>query len=568
MKTHTDDLHRENRLLVGQMRSLCDRLDLLEEAIRSAGGMIWEKWLYKDGTIRYCELLQSRVIRLIDNQEEFNAAIHPDDRERVVRVNREVWSGERNGYFMEFRLEVSGKYHYLREYVQAQSEEGGLRVMGYTWDLTDLDELQRRHRAEKEFLDAVLDNAGSIIVLTDREGRIRYMNQASLAAYGYSPEERHQLIGREFIRIMPWVPGISEQIRRVYEDICRGEMPPRGCRAVHVTRDGTPFDVQWTNTMIEDENGQEIVISIGKDITSMIQAHEAIQRREERYRTALEGTQDCVIDYWFDEDRVILSRQWTRRFFGSDDETVDGFRNRFSGIVPAERKERVHQAVEAMQSGRLDRLDREMPLQDRSGTVVWIRIKGRVFLEDTGRRFLGLATDITELVLAREKIEHMAYHDHLTSMKNSRHFKLQAPQILGDAGGGHLLFVDIDDFKGLNDRYGHHAGDQVLQVFAKRLQGLFREEDLLCRLGGDEFLALVAGVGDRDIELIVSRLKQRCGEPYLINGNEIFLTLSIGVSVCRDGGTSLDQLISMADQAMYRVKDGGKNGYHWATLQE
>jgi diguanylate cyclase (GGDEF)-like protein len=126
-------------------------------------------------------------------------------------------------------------------------------------------------------------------------------------------------------------------------------------------------------------------------------------------------------------------------------------------------------------------------------------------------------------------------------------------------GKAALFFVDMDDFKKVNDRYGHLAGDTLLKEAGSRIVACVREMDTVCRLGGDEFTVILPAVaGPGEAESIAGRIMDAFREPFLLGGDTIFLSLSVGIGIYPDHGNTVEQLLANADEAMYRAKGQGK----------
>lgn len=171
----------------------------------------------------------------------------------------------------------------------------------------------------------------------------------------------------------------------------------------------------------------------------------------------------------------------------------------------------------------------------------------------------------------RKKHEKMALHDPLTGLPNRNLFEERMDQALARSKRQDtqfaVMFADIDNFKTINDNYGHLIGDQVLKTIASRLREHLRTEDSIARLGGDEFVILSENIHDEEgVQVTASRLLESIADPIVINLREhdtieINVTGSIGISVAPRDGRSIDQLVKKADEAMYDVKQSGKKGY-------
>jgi diguanylate cyclase (GGDEF)-like protein len=174
-----------------------------------------------------------------------------------------------------------------------------------------------------------------------------------------------------------------------------------------------------------------------------------------------------------------------------------------------------------------------------------------------------------ELEKAAVSITHLANHDPLTGLPNRRLLfeLLQNTFAIARRNGTKVgvIYVDLDDFKPINDRLGHLAGDRALVSIADRLRAMLRASDTVARVGGDEFVAVLASVKDRaDIALAAKKVLEECGQPITVEGTECRVGFSMGIAVFPDDGDSIEGIMGAADDAMYRVKRGDKNGYAFA----
>jgi diguanylate cyclase (GGDEF)-like protein/PAS domain S-box-containing protein len=210
--------------------------------------------------------------------------------------------------------------------------------------------------------------------------------------------------------------------------------------------------------------------------------------------------------------------------------------------------------------------NREVRFQNREGQAVWALENVRLVEGDAGQPAIleGILLDITDRKLAEQEIEHRALHDALTQLPNRTllndriEVALAAARRTGNTPA--VMFVDVDDLKIINDTLGHATGDQLLRMMAERLTGSLRKEDTVARVGGDEFTVLVTQVASEEAAADLARkILERLSEPYLVGGDELRVTASIGVAVFPKHGDSPESLLKSADAAMYRVKVGGGN---------
>ena len=180
----------------------------------------------------------------------------------------------------------------------------------------------------------------------------------------------------------------------------------------------------------------------------------------------------------------------------------------------------------------------------------WLRIVG----EPVGNDFSVTLIDITQRKRNETKILADALRDPLTGILNRRGFEVQASEAIASNEQGAVLYLDLNHFKAINDRFGHQAGDALLKAFGHRLEFCLRPEDVLARLGGDEFAIVLPGVSVDDAKHVARRLVDTAFEAYIIQGQEIECTASVGIALMPQHGEDLWHLVSVADQAMYNSK--------------
>jgi diguanylate cyclase (GGDEF)-like protein/PAS domain S-box-containing protein len=224
-------------------------------------------------------------------------------------------------------------------------------------------------------------------------------------------------------------------------------------------------------------------------------------------------------------------------------------------------RQRLHDAIASRQSVRVVLRNRR-----KNGEIFWndLRIDPVASIEGDVSHFVGVINDITEARHYERRLQHLAHHDALTGLAN-RTLLLERLKAAIDAAAGHrrqgaLAFLDLDNFKHINDTFGHDAGDAVLREVASRLRDSMREEDTVARLGGDEFVLVIAEQSDvTQLACLVERIRQGVSAPIVVDGKEILPGTSIGVSLFPQDGRTVDQVMRAADSAMYHAKTLGRN---------
>lgn len=186
--------------------------------------------------------------------------------------------------------------------------------------------------------------------------------------------------------------------------------------------------------------------------------------------------------------------------------------------------------------------------------------------------YIAVFSNVSQLLKRQQSLEKAAYHDALTNLPNRMLFADRlALAIVRHERTGLMMavcYVDLDGFKPINDGYGHAVGDQLLCEIANRHQRVLRENDTVARFGGDEFVILLENMtSQEDCSLLLDRLLTEICQPFAINGQQVSVTASIGIALFPRSASSAEQLIQMADQAMYAAKKAGKSQYYFATSQ-
>lgn len=184
--------------------------------------------------------------------------------------------------------------------------------------------------------------------------------------------------------------------------------------------------------------------------------------------------------------------------------------------------------------------------------------------------YVSVFSDISSLVQTREQLAHQAYHDPLTNLPNRLLFQDRLTHALTrakrDGGQVAVLFIDLDRFKHVNDSLGHPVGDELIRAVAMRLSRAVRKEDTAARTGGDEFIMLMEELRDeQDAAYLADKLLRVLAEPHVIQGHELYITSSIGISLYPRDGDSAEILVRNADAAMYRAKSAGRKTYAFYT---
>jgi diguanylate cyclase (GGDEF)-like protein/PAS domain S-box-containing protein len=434
---------------------------------------------------------------------------------------------------------------------------GGLVV---NEDISELITVQRALREEHDFIDAVLDTVGAIVLVLDRDGRIVRFNRACEQMCGYRAVE---VIGTFFWEIL--IPDEEiERVIQVFKSLIGGNFPDRHENHWR-TRDGSHRLTVWSNTCLVDTRGLvNYVIATGIDVTEA-RAAEAELRLAAR---VFEHAGEAIMVTDADNHIIKVNPAFTAITGYSTAEVL--------GQTPARFSSGRHDAAfyQAMwrSLAETDSWEGEIWDRRRDGVVYpkWLTISAMRDQQGELRHYVALFTDISERKRSEERIRHLAEHDNLTGLPNRSLLQDRLRQAMARAERERtrlaLLFLDLDRFKLVNDSLGHAVGDALLREVAHRLQSTVRASDTVSRQGGDEFLILLSNIEqNEDAGRVAQKMLEALSEPCHLAGHDLRITPSIGISLYPDDSTDLEKLIKSADIAMYQAKESGRHTYQFFT---
>ncbi|MBX9870945.1 MAG: EAL domain-containing protein [Burkholderiaceae bacterium] len=322
--------------------------------------------------------------------------------------------------------------------------------------------------------------------------------------------------------------------------------------------------------------GPREVVAVATQFNAMLEAiqhsQDRLQSSEERLTLALEGAHLAIWDLDVARGRVLHTETWAELLAEPQvplDNTVPALLRR----VPSPDRQQLYRVASAL----LDDPQRndfllEHRVRRSDGTLLWLATQGRVTARDhAGRaiRLLGTHRDVTERRLRDEEIHRLAFFDPLTGLPNRRLLAKELAQALARARRsgryGACFFIDLDQFKSVNDARGHDLGDQLLQAVARRLQDQVREGDTVVRMGGDEFVVLMTNLADteegaaRAAHAAGEKIRHALEQPYPLDLQHYASSASLGISLLPQEGQTPDDVVREADTAMYRAKSLGRN---------
>ena len=508
---------------------------------------------------RACELLSGyraeEVVGLrpdpmlpADEKEGFNADLEALRRDGGTQTREYQWltpDGQRRRIVWSFRALVDAAG------APAHIIAAGIDVTAQREAMTALEASQRKYHR-------LLETANDAILVADAEtGCIVEANDRASELFGVPAPE---LVGLHQSRLYP--PEERERYQRLFsEHVNTGRAVTETLEVVH--RDGrhVPVEISASTTELE---GRRLVQGIFRDVTERLQA-EAQLRKLSRVVEASPNPivitdADGTIEYCnprFYENTGYSPEEalgQTPRILKSGETPPDEYRQMWKTIKRGEIwfGEFCNRKKDGQQVWWLSTIS---PIKDETGTIT---------------HFVAIAEDIGELKYAEDTIRHLAYFDPLTELPNRTLFKDRLGQAAvnalhyGESLG--LMFIDLDRFKTINDTLGHQQGDHLLRQVAERLRAHLPDGASLARLGGDEFAVILPAVREPEgLAVGAARILDALNEPFDLDGQEVIVTVSIGLTSFPQDADDTGTLISNADLAMFRAKEVGRNTYEFYT---
>jgi diguanylate cyclase (GGDEF)-like protein/PAS domain S-box-containing protein len=306
------------------------------------------------------------------------------------------------------------------------------------------------------------------------------------------------------------------------------------------------------------------------DCTALKQTQQSLQKSEERLRLVLKGSTDAPWDWDLVTGEVYYSERWWNMLGYPSGEGLEDAGTWRRLLHPDDDVMIAAYLADLLPSPR-DGYSLEFRLRHRDGHYVPVLARGYVLRDDTGKalRLSGVNTDLTERKRTERHIYELAYYDQLTGLPNRRFLIEELEHVLarGRRSGQYsaLFYLDLDNFKLLNDTMGHELGDMLLRQTAQRLRHTVRHSDQLARLGGDEFVVVLEGLGaeagDAAAEAgqVAAKVLSTLGQPCQLDSLLFKSTASIGITLFDAAGTDIETLLKQADLALYRAKADGRN---------
>lgn len=408
----------------------------------------------------------------------------------------------------------------------------------------------------------LLTHLSAVVFELDPAGNILFVNDNIEKLTGHAPRD---LLGKNWWDV--FLPGKhrpqAEELRRRLRD---GDVDHYEC--YWIRRDGSPIVVELSSAnRYHDQTGSLVgIVGFATDVTARKQAEQRLRQAAVVY----DATPNAIIIT--DGERRIraVNKAYTLITGYAADEVIGrnpGFQG--SGRHNHHFYEELWQSV-----NETGHWQGEIWNHRKNGEVypAWENISAVRDDKGTIVNYVSVFTDISSIKESEAKLDYLAHHDALTGVANrlllGTHVDALIPRARRRSRAFALLFLDIDRFKTVNDVYGHEHGDRLLQMVTTRVKSCVRAEDMLARVGGDEFVLVLEDISEpHDVAKMAEKIIEVIAQPFWIEGREILTSMSIGISMYPDDGETGEDLVRAADTAMYSAKIQGRNRYQFSTVE-
>ncbi len=414
---------------------------------------------------------------------------------------------------------------------------------------SELTEAEQNNRRQAQMLDQIHES----VITMDLAGYITSWNKGAEQLFGYRSEEA---VGRNILFLYADESDDDLQFNDAFLE--------RGGREMEVRRRRKSGEIFWASlslSLMRDAEGEAVgLIGYLSDITDRLAAAEDLRLHASIFEHSGEGIMITDAD-----ERIVSVNKAFCRITGYAKEEVLGRSSHMFDSVHQDEDfyRRMRDEIRTSGSWRGEMLEMK-----KGGEVYpkWASVGAMKNPEGRISHYFSIFSDISERKRAEERIHHLAYYDALTDLPNRSLLNKLVTQTLTAAARsrahGALLFIDLNRFKPINDTLGHEVGDRLLKLVGLRFRATLRSEDLMARLGGDEFVAGLFNIAQREhAGIVAQKLLTALDEPFLIDGNELRLGASIGISIYPQDGDNAETLLRYADIAMYRAKQTRQNAY-------
>ncbi len=406
---------------------------------------------------------------------------------------------------------------------------------------------------------------GSYVCRNDQNFTLVEVGQDAVGLGGYSKEELKQTFHGQLSELI--YPDDRDMVRKEFtRQLKKGN-------TVHLEHRVCPKsgEVMWVSNksvLFLGEDGQEYLYSFLTDVSPLHEAYDEMKDKLYRYRGILTRMETVLFEWDYETDSISFSDTWEKLFGFTPPKSQFQDWLLYGAHFHPDDVPLLLDCISNMESG-LEYESVEARLATDQGRYIWCRFRAGSERDEEGRlkKIAGVISNIDAEKQEESSLKDKAERDSLTKLLNKAAGRKRIEDYLAHYPQGincSMLIIDLDNFKQVNDQYGHLFGDAVLTRVSKNISKQFRDQDIVCRIGGDEFLVLVRGLSKREVlEYRCRQLIDSISSDMREQNCKLNMSCSIGIALCPEHGTSYYELFNHADQALYQVKAKGKNGFEF-----
>lgn len=462
-------------------------------------------------------------------------------------------------------LNFKDYYKPWNKYLEVNIYPNGKGISVYLKDVSK----QQQLPAQIDLLRSCIDRLNDVVIITEIDvektiPKVIFVNEAFLKISGYTRED---VIGKN-MAILNGPPGQEKEIIKIREAM--RNFKPIKTELLNYTKFGSVFGIELDIVPVANQHGQFVhCIVVGRDISERKKNEILLLKNQENLKFVLESGN---VAHW-DQDFTNNVNSYSSLYFkmlgitDPDNKSKWSMKDVYEYVHIDDKKivlNEYHRVLKGMETYNV-----EFRVIWPNGEIHWLWCRGKVFLDDMKKitNANGIITDISERKKTEDQIKQLAFYDPLTQLPNRRLLteRLQFTLSQNSDYFNGLLFLDLDNFKTLNDTLGHDKGDILLKAVSKCIEGCVRKTDTVARLGGDEFVVLINHVStchkeaQKEIQKIGKKILELLNKPFKFGNYEHLSPASIGATMFANNYYTVEDLLKQADVAMYQAKSNGKN---------
>jgi diguanylate cyclase (GGDEF)-like protein/PAS domain S-box-containing protein len=409
---------------------------------------------------------------------------------------------------------------------------------------------QQKISEQKNFLSTILEVQSGLVVLLDPEGKIVRFNKACERLTGYKEEEvKGQTVWELFLD-----ENQIGEVKKVFNQLKNRDYPNKS-EGYWLTKTGEKKEISWANNVILDDKGEiKYIVGTGIDISDRIEQEEKLKEQKAYFEQLFNNSPEAIV-LLDNKHRVLKANKKFEVLFGFKESEIIN-RNIDNLILPEEYLEKGKAYTEKVKNGK--KVSGESLRKNKEGKKIDVFLQGfPIELSDGQIGIYALYNDITERKKREKRIEYLSFHDEMTGLYNRRYFENELKRL--DSSRKYpitIIIGDLDGLKAVNDSCGHKKGDEYIINTAGILKSTARSEDIIARIGGDEFALILPLTDYNEAAGICNRIKDNIKKFNSQNKLSKELSISLGFEVLKNSEQSLDEVFKKADDNMYLNKRG------------